>query len=200
MFSRLAQSSARQREIAEVVLRNGWGYMRRLLTGTKAEEPQLPPPAVLRNILVDLGPVYVKLGQLLSTRPDLLPPEYITALTALQAEVPPVSWQEVEVVIRQQLRRPLEESFTTINHQPVAAGSIAQTHRATLADGREVALKIQRPGIEAIVDQDIALIRSLADLVSRTNFGKYYDLKALAEEFATALLAELDFMLEATHT
>ena len=200
MFSRLAQASARQREIAEVVLRNGWGYMRRLLTGTKAEEPQLPPPAVLRNILVELGPVYVKLGQLLSTRPDLLPPEYITELTALQAEVPAVAWQEVEVVIRQQLRRPLEEAFTTINHQPVAAGSIAQTHRATLFDGREVALKIQRPGIEAIVDQDIALIRSLADLVSRTNFGKYYDLKALAEEFATALLGELDFMQEATHT
>lgn len=200
MFSRIAQSSSRQREIAEVVLRNGWGYMRRLLTGTKAEEPQLPPPAVLRNILVELGPVYVKLGQLLSTRPDLLPPEYITELTALQAEVPAVAWQEVEVVIRQQLRRPLEEVFTTINHQPVAAGSIAQTHRATLADGREAALKIQRPGIEAIVDQDIALIRTLADLVSRTNFGKYYDLKALAEEFATALLGELDFMLEATHT
>ncbi len=200
MFSRLAKSSARQREIAEVVLRNGWGYMRRLLTGTKAEEPQLPPPAVLRNILVELGPVYVKLGQLLSTRPDLLPPEYITELTALQAEVPSVAWQEVEVVIRQQLRRPLEEAFTTINHQPVAAGSIAQTHRATLADGREVALKIQRPGIETIVDQDIALIRTLADLVSRTNFGKYYDLKALAEEFATALIGELDFMLEATHT
>ncbi len=88
MFSRLAQASSRQREIAEVVLRNGWGYMRRLLTGAKAEEPQLPPPAVLRNIFVELGPVYVKLGQLLSTRPDLLPPEYIAELTALQAEVP----------------------------------------------------------------------------------------------------------------
>ncbi len=200
MFSRLAQASVRQREIAEVVLRNGWGYMRRLLTGTKAEEPQLPPPAVLRNILVELGPVYVKLGQLLSTRPDLLPPEYITELTALQAEVPAVAWQEVETVIRQQLRRPLEETFITLNPQPVAAGSIAQTHKATLADGREVALKIQRPGIEVIVDQDIALLRTLADLVSRTNFGKYYDLKALAEEFATALLGELDFMLEATHT
>src|SRR5579883_924981 len=200
MFSRLAQASARQREIAEVVLRNGWGYMRRLLTGTRAEEPQLPPPAVLRNILVELGPVYVKLGQLLSTRPDLLPPEYITELTALQAEVPPVAWEEVEVVIRQQLRRPMEDVFTTINPQPVAAGSIAQTHRATLADGREVALKIQRPGIEAVVDQDIALLRSLADLVSRTNFGKYYDLKSLAEEFATALLGELDFMQEAAHT
>ncbi|WP_421659406.1 ABC1 kinase family protein [Leptothermofonsia sp. ETS-13] len=200
MFSRLAQASSRQREIAEVVLRNGWGYMRRLLTGTRSEEPQLPPPAVLRNILVELGPVYVKLGQLLSTRPDLLPPEYITELTALQAEVPPVPWQDVETVIRQQLRRPLEEAFKTINPQPVAAGSIAQTHRATLADGREVALKIQRPGIEIVIEQDIALLHSLADLVSRTNFGRYYDLKALAEEFATSLRGELDFSQEAAHT
>jgi predicted unusual protein kinase regulating ubiquinone biosynthesis (AarF/ABC1/UbiB family) len=200
MFSLIAQSSARQREIAEVVLRNGWGYMRRLLTGGKAEEPQLPPPAVLRNILVELGPVYVKLGQLLSTRPDLLPPEYITELTALQAEVPPVSWEDVETVIRQQLNRPLEEIFRTINPQPVAAGSIAQTHRATLADGREVALKIQRPDIGAVIEQDINMIRTLADLVSRTNFGRYYDLRALAEEFANSLRAELDFSQEASYT
>lgn len=200
MFSRLAQASSRQREIAEVVLRNGWGYMRRLLTGTRAEEPQLPPPAVLRNILVELGPVYVKLGQLLSTRPDLLPPAYIAELTALQAEVPPVPWQAVEGVIREQLHRPLEELFATIDPNPVAAGSIAQTHHATLIDGREVALKIQRPDIAAVVAQDISLIRSLADLVSRTNFGRYYDLRALAEEFATALQAELDFSSEAAYT
>lgn len=200
MFANLAQNSARQREIAEVVLRNGWGYMRRLLSGTRSEEPQLPPPAVLRNILVELGPVYVKLGQLLSTRPDLLPQEYIDELTALQAEVPPVPWQDVETVIRQQLRLPIEEAFKTINPQPVAAGSIAQTHRATLSDGREVALKIQRPGIDVVIEQDIALIRSLADLVTRTNFGRYYDLKALAEEFATSLRGELDFLQEAAHT
>ncbi len=200
MFLRLAQTSSRQREIAEVVLRNGWGYMRRLLTGTKAEEPQLPPPAVLRNILVDLGPVYVKLGQLLSTRPDLLPPEYINELTALQAEVPPVSWEEVEVVLQQEVRRPLEEVFATIKQQPVAAGSIAQTHRATLIDGREVALKVQRPGIESTIEQDIALIRSLADLVSLTRVGQYYDLKALAEEFANALRSELNFSQEAEYT
>ncbi|MBD2020462.1 AarF/ABC1/UbiB kinase family protein [Leptolyngbya sp. FACHB-36] len=200
MFSRLVQSSSRQREIAEVVLRNGWGYMRRLLTGTRAEEPQLPPPTVLRNILIELGPVYVKLGQLLSTRPDLLPPDYITELTALQAEVPPVPWQDVEIVIRQQLRGSLEDTFASVDRQPVAAGSIAQTHHATLIDGREVALKIQRPGIEVIVEQDISLIRNLAELVSRTNFGRYYDLKALAEEFAGALRAELDFSREAEHT
>lgn len=199
MFS-LRQISSRQRVIAEVVLRNGWGYMRRLLQGGKAEEPKLPPPAVLCNILVELGPVYVKLGQLLSTRPDLLPPPYIEALTALQAEVPPVAWEAVEIVIRQQLQQPLEVVFATVNPQPVAAGSIAQTHRATLADGREAALKIQRPGIETTIEQDIALLGGLAQLVSRTDFGRYYDLVSLAEEFATALRAELDFCQEASYT
>ena len=103
-----------------------------MLTGGKADQPQLPPPAVLKNILIDLGPVYVKLGQLLSTRPDLLSAAYIEELSTLQDEVPPVSWLEVEILIRKQLKQPLEETFATINHIPVAAGSIAQTHRATL--------------------------------------------------------------------
>ena len=103
-------------------------------------------------------------------------------------------------MIRQQLNRPLEQAFATIDPRPVAAGSIAQTHRGTLLDGREVALKIQRPGIEAVIEQDIRLLRTLADLVSRTNFGRYYDLKSLVEEFATALLDEINFSREAEHT
>ena len=200
MFLRLAKTSSRQRDIAEVVLRNGWGYMRRLLSGTKAEEPQLPPPAVLRNILTELGPVYVKLGQLLSTRPDLLPPEYLKELTALQADVPPVAWQEIEVLLRREVQEPLEKVFAKINFEAVAAGSIAQTHRATLADGREVALKVQRPGIDITIEQDITLIRSLAELASLTKVGQYYDLKALANEFATALRGELNFSYEAECT
>jgi ubiquinone biosynthesis protein len=200
MFLRLAQTRSRQAEIAEVVLRNGWDYMRRLLSGGKPDEPKLPPPAVLRNILVDLGPVYVKLGQLLSTRPDLLPPEYIESLTTLQAEVPPIAWAEVEVIIRQQLNRPLEEIFAKINPVPVAAGSIAQTHRATLRDGQEVALKVQRPGLENVIEQDISLIRLIAGLVAQTDFGQYYDTVALAEEFAQALRFELDFTQEAYYT
>lgn len=199
MFA-LTQTSSRQREIIEVVFRNGWDYMRVLLTGGKTDEPNLPPPAVLRNILVALGPVYVKLGQLLSTRPDLLPGDYVEALTDLQANVPAVPWSEVEVVIRQQLRQPLEEAFAAINPQAVAAGSIAQTHRATLKNGQEVALKVQRPGIEVVVAQDIALIRSLAELVSRTAFGQNYDIVGIAEEFVTALQAELDFTQEAGYT
>ncbi len=196
----LTQTVPRQREIIEVVLRNGWDYMRRLLTGGKADEPQLPTPAVLKNILVDLGPVYVKLGQLLSTRPDLLSAAYIEELSTLQDEVPQVPWAEIEVVIRKQLKRPLEETFTIVNHVPVAAGSIAQIHRATLINGQEVALKVQRPGIDMTIAQDIALIQGIADLVARTDFGQTYEIKSIAEEFTKALEAELDFTLEAGFT
>lgn len=199
MFS-LVQNSSRQGEIIEVVFRNGWDYMKRLLTGSQPDEPSLPPPAIFRNILVELGPVYVKLGQLLSTRPDLLPPEYIDALSTLQAEVPPVEWPAVEAIIRQQLKQPLEETFAKINTKAVAAGSIAQTHRATLRNGREVALKVQRPGIDAIIEQDISVLRGLAEVVALTDFGQQYDAVALAEEFGTALRAELDFTQEAGFT
>ncbi|NEP60567.1 MAG: AarF/ABC1/UbiB kinase family protein [Symploca sp. SIO2G7] len=174
--------------------------MRRLLSGSKTDEPELPPPAVLRNVLTDLGPVYVKLGQLLSTRPDILPPPYIEALSSLQTNVPPVRWSEVEVVIRQELQRPLEEIFTYINPEPVAAGSMAQVHKATLPDGHEIALKVQRPGIEVLVERDVALIKKVAKLVASTDVGKSYDVVGLAEEFSSALYAELDFTQEAGYT
>ena len=200
MFVNLARTSARQREIIEIVLGHGWDYMRQLLTGIKTNEPQLPPPAILRNVLTDLGPVYVKLGQLLSTRPDLLPQSYIEALSSLQAEVAPVDWVEIQAVIRQQVPQPLETLFTTIDPKPVAAGSIGQIHRATLKSGQEVALKVQRPGIEQIVEQDITLLRGLAELVEKTDFGQTYDVVALAEEFAMALRSELRFTQEASYT
>jgi len=199
MFA-LTQTSSRQRDIIEVFLRNGWDYMRGLLTGSKTDEPNLPPPAVLRKVLVELGPVYVKLGQLLSTRPDILPGEYVEALTDLQANVPAVPWSEVEFQLRGELQQPLEEVFAIINSEAVAAGSIAQTHRATLKNGQEVALKVQRPGIDLIIAQDISLIKALAELVAGTDFGQNYDVIGLAEEFTTALQAELDFTQEAGYT
>ncbi|MEB3291141.1 MAG: AarF/ABC1/UbiB kinase family protein [Leptolyngbya sp.] len=195
-----ASRLARQREMVEIVLSHGWDYMRRLLMGGKADEPDIPPPAVLVNILTDLGPVYVKLGQLLSTRPDLLPPSYIEALSRLQSTVPAVSAQDAERQIRSALPRPPEEIFAQLDYQAIAAGSIAQTHRARLQDGREVALKVQRPGIERQVEQDMALIRDVARLMSATQFGQRYNLVSLAEEFADALNAELDFLTEAHYT
>jgi ubiquinone biosynthesis protein len=192
--------SSRQKEILDVLFRHGWDYMRQLLAMGKAEQLEVPPPAILRNILTDLGPVYVKLGQLLSTRPDLLPPDYIEALSSLQSNVPPVASADIEAVIRQQLPQSAEAIFQTISYQAIAAGSIAQTHRATLQDGRLVAIKIQRPGIDAIVVRDIELIHMIAELVANTEFGKRYDIVGLAAEFATALRAELDFTQEAHHT
>ncbi|MBW4463714.1 MAG: AarF/ABC1/UbiB kinase family protein [Nodosilinea sp. WJT8-NPBG4] len=191
---------ARQKEIIEVVLGNGWDYMRRLLVGGKADEPEIPPPAVLRNILTDLGPVYVKLGQLLSTRPDLMPPAYIEELSSLQTTVPPVDPKEIEAYIRQHLGKPPEELFERLDYQAIAAGSIAQTHKAVLKDGRQVAVKVQRPGIERQVERDMTLIRDVAKLVSVTQFGQRYNVVDLAEEFADAINAELDFTTEAGYT
>jgi ubiquinone biosynthesis protein len=199
MFA-LTKNTSRQREIAEVVFRNGWDYARGLLTGDKSNEPRLPSPEVLRNILIELGPVYVKLGQLLSTRPDLLPGRYVDTLTDLQAKVPPVPWSEVESLIRQELSQPLEAVFSDIDRNAIAAGSIGQVYRAVLSNGQTVALKVQRPGIEVVVAQDIALIKSLAELVARTEFGKNFDIVGLAEEFSSALKAELDFTTEAEYT
>ena len=199
MFS-LTKTSGRQREIAEIVLGNGWDYMRGLLIGGKADEPKLPPPAVFKKILTELGPFYVKIGQLLSTRPDLLPPEYTQTLTALQAEVPPVPWSEIEIVIQQQLKQPIDRYFSAIDPVPVAAGSIAQVHYATLINGESVALKVQRPGIEPIVAQDMILIKAIAELVALTEFGQDYNITGLAEEFTEAVKEELDFTKEASYT
>nr|WP_228020856.1 AarF/ABC1/UbiB kinase family protein [Microcystis sp. LEGE 08355] len=196
----LPQTSQRQKEILEIVLGNGWDYMRGVLTLGKTENPQIPTPEVLKKILVELGPFYVKLGQLLSTRPDLLPANYIEALTALQAQVPPVAWTDIEIVITEQLAKPIEQVFKYINTQPIAAGSIGQIHRATLLSGEEVAIKVLRPGIEKIVAQDSALIKGIADLVALTEFGQSYDVVNLAEEFIKAVNAELDFTQEGHYT
>ena len=199
MFA-LTKHTSRQREIAEVVFRNGWDYARGLLTGDKSDEPRLPSPEVLRNILIELGPVYVKLGQLLSTRPDLLPGRYVETLTDLQANVPPVPWSEVESLIRQELSQPLESVFSDIDRNAIAAGSIGQVYRAILSNGQQVALKVQRPGINVVVARDISLIKSLAELVSRTEFGRNFDIIGLADEFSKAIEAELDFTTEAEYT
>ena len=191
---------SRQGEIVEVVFRNGWDYMRRLLSGGKAAEPEIPTPEVLRNILTDLGPVYVKFGQLLSTRPDLLPPRYIEVLSSLQSTVPPVPASQMEPFIRQHLPQPPESLFEQIEYTAIAAGSIGQTHRAVLKDGRQVAIKVQRPGIDGLVERDMALIRDVARLMSATQFGQRYNVVDLAYEFSEAIRAELDFTTEAEYT
>jgi ubiquinone biosynthesis protein len=191
---------SRQGEIIEVFLKHGWDYMRRLLVGGQADEPDIPPPEVLRNILIDLGPVYVKLGQLLSTRPDIMPPAYIEALSSLQSTVPAVGSGAIQAQINDSLPGPPDNYFQNLDYVAIAAGSIAQTHRAILKDGRPVALKVRRPGIERQVERDMGLIRDIARLVSATQFGQRYNVLELADEFSDALNTELDFTTEARYT
>jgi predicted unusual protein kinase regulating ubiquinone biosynthesis (AarF/ABC1/UbiB family) len=191
---------SREREIVEVMLRYGWDYMRQVLTIGSGDQPEIPAPEILSSILKDLGPVYVKLGQLLSTRPDLLSPPYIQALSHLQSNVPPVAWSQINEVLDEELSQPSEIVFQTIHQEAIAAGSIAQVHQATLKTGEQVALKIQRPGIEAIVMQDVAVFKRIAALLAGTDFGKRYNIVALADEFGDSLQRELDFTQEANHT
>lgn len=199
MFS-LTKTSSRQREIVEILLSNGWDYMRAVLTGVKTGEPQIPTPEALKKILVELGPFFVKLGQLLSTRPDLLPPTYVEAFSALQENVPPVAWELIKNVIETEIKVPLDSVFQYINPEAIAAGSIGQIHQAILTDGQQVAIKVLRPGIDKIVSQDSTLLKGIAELIALTEFGQTYSVVKLTAEFTNAVQAELDFRQEGRFT
>lgn len=192
--------SARALEIVQVLSKHEWAFLTQLLRRGDAAETRLPLPSVLCNILTELGPVYVKLGQLLSTRPDLLGESYIEALSDLQANVPPVSWDVVRPQLEEQLNSEVTEAFLSFDNQPIAAGSVGQVYRATLQDGVPVAVKVLRPGIEAQVAEDGRLLRKIAALASATSLGSQYDFVGLADQVLDALGRELDFRIEAQNT
>jgi ubiquinone biosynthesis protein len=151
-----------------------------------------------RRALEELGTTYIKLGQLLSSRPDLLPDVYIEELGKLVDEVPPVPFSDVERVVRAELP---EDVFARIDPQPLATASIAQIHGALLNDGREVIVKVRRPGIEEQIELDLALLRSTAQLLERrSERAQLVQARALADELEVHLRSELDFVEEASNT
>ncbi|MEO1002640.1 MAG: AarF/UbiB family protein [Cyanobacteria bacterium J06638_7] len=196
----MLSGSTRALDIVRVVGLHQWSYLWGLLNAQFQEKPSLPAPEVLCRILTDLGPVFVKVGQLLSTRPDLLPDRYIRALGSLQSDVPAAPWTQVEPILREHLGGPWQDSFSSFEDNPVAAGSIGQVYRAELADGTEVAVKVLRPGIEQQVEEDGALLKQLAGLASQTPLGSSYDLHGLADQLVNALEGEIDFRRECSHT
>jgi ubiquinone biosynthesis protein len=150
--------------------------------------------------LEEAGGMFVKLGQLLLTRPDLLPPEAVEELSLLHADVPPIPKEQVEAVVLEETGRPVEEMFSEITWEPLGSASIGQAHAARLLDGREVVVKVRRPGLEEQVDTDLAIVRWLADVAERrTGWGKAYNVTDLASEFSTVLRAELRFSVEAKY-
>lgn len=151
----------------------------------------------LRMVCEDLGPTFVKLGQVLSTRPDLLPEAYTTELAALRDDVRPFAYAEAEAILTEEYGRPPSEAFAAIDPAPVASASISQVHRAVLRDGRAIALKIRRPGIDKVVQADLDILKNLAQVAERRlSFLAPYAPSALAREFERTLRRELDFNVE----
>ncbi len=199
----------RYRQIAEVLARHGFGVLldqlgldqrlnlpHRLLN--RQEPAGLTTAEHVRLALEELGPTFIKLGQLLSTRPDLLPPDIITELSRLQDAAPAVDWEQIEQRIVDELGRPMAELFASWDPSPLAAASLAQVHAATLLDGQAVVIKVQRPNIGPTIDLDLDILYDLARLAQqRTPLGDIYDLQEVAEEFAVILQSELDYRREA---
>jgi len=209
------RSIGRLSEIAQVMVRHGFGYffeahkLSDLLPGRSAED-RLADMATeqgaassargqhLREVLDELGPTFVKFGQLLSTRPDVVPPDIVVELRGLQDDVRPFPFEQAERVIEEELGNTLERLFLDFEPAPVAAASIGQVHRATLPNGRRVAVKVQRPGAPQKIEADLGLLYQAARLArERIRALDFVDARQLVDEFARSIRKELDYRQEA---
>jgi ubiquinone biosynthesis protein len=200
----------RYREIVTIFFRHGFGFafdmlepewhsIRRAMK-LPAREKYTTPSGDLaihfRLALEELGPTFIKFGQILSTRPDLLPPAYIAELSKLHDNVPAAPWEIIREVLVRELGREPEDVFTTIDPQPMAVASLAQVHAAVLPGGCEVVVKVQRPGITAVIETDLEILSFLALRAQSTPLGKIYEFVAMADDFAFTLRNELDYCHE----
>lgn len=199
----------RYREIISVALRHGFGFLvaqlglaritpfyYRILGHPKRVEPYTQAEH-LRLALEDLGTTFIKLGQIMSTRVDLLPPDYIRELEKLLDSVPPVDVTAIKRVIKQELGRDVDEIFSSFNPEPLASASIGQVHAAKLVTGEDVVVKVKRPGVQEQVTVDVDITLDLARIAGkRLSIGRYYDFEGIAREFTQTLLRELDYIQE----
>jgi ubiquinone biosynthesis protein len=200
----------RYQQVGRILSRYGFGYVltqlgigRALIPGleklrfSSAEILRATLPERVRMVIEELGPTFIKLGQILSTRGDLLPPEFIAELEKLQDTVPPTDFSLIQVQVERELKRPLAEVFPHFDPLPVASASLGQVHLATLADGQEVAVKVLRPGVERTIGTDLDILIELAAVAEkRTEWGHYYNVLSLAREFADTLRKEQNYQQE----
>ena len=203
VFGRRLRHLRRYREVLEVLGRHGFAVvadavgLRRPWPRRRPREPVVPGPVHLRQALEELGPTFVKLGQVLSLRADLLPREYLDELARLQDQVPPQPFDAIRAVIEQELGAPLERLFRHVDPEPLASASLGQVHGAELPDGRPVVVKVLRPGVEATVRTDLEIIQDLARLAAQRLGPLPFDPVELADEFARIMRRELDYRVEA---
>jgi ubiquinone biosynthesis protein len=208
-FVRRTRHLNRYRQIVQVLGHHGFGYLLEqlgltaLLSWPWKVFLHMPPPRPigmaerLCQALIELGPTFVKIGQFLSTRPDMLPPEMMDELEKLQDTVPSYSPTRAIATIEAELGQPVARLFREFQTEPIAAASLGQVHAAVLPDGEQVVVKVQRPDIVELIELDLEIISDLARLAQeRTNLGQNYDLIELAWEFSTTLRRELDYNLE----
>jgi ubiquinone biosynthesis protein len=197
----------RSRQIVAVLTRHGWGWILSQMEANSAarHSPLGGASAVnqqkqaehLRQALNELGATFIKLGQALSTRPDLLPPEYISELGKLQDEVPPVAFEKMEQVLVQELGKTAVELFDEFDPHPLASASIGQVYSARLKNGLKVVIKIRRPGVAKTIEQDLEILATMTDwITAHTSLGQMYDLNAFIDEFSFRLRNELDYVRE----
>jgi ubiquinone biosynthesis protein len=152
----------------------------------------------IRLVFQELGPTFIKFGQVLSMRPDLIPGPLLLELKKLQDQVPPSPTPEVETLLTRTLKQPIKEVFADFDWEPLGSASLAQVHRARLArDGREVAVKVQRPGIRRMINSDLDILAFIAERLNELKNYQLYDFPGLVEELRFSLVRELDFTLEA---
>jgi ubiquinone biosynthesis protein len=198
---------SRYREVANVLIKHGFGFLFDQVSlhtilgvwkprAREEESNKFTRPQRLRMAFEELGPTYVKLGQLMSIRPDLLSADYITELEKLQDGVPPISFAEVLRVCAEN-GLDWERDFKSLNPVPIAAASIAQVHEAYLHDGQRVVVKIQRPGIKKVINTDLEILTDLSRILEkRTGWGRLYHISEIMDELGQAIRNELDFMHE----
>ena len=211
-FHKTYRNIKRYRQIFAVLLKYGFEdiverlklhtvfkFGRKLWRRSKSAEKyeHLTTAERLRMALADLGPTFIKLGQVLSTRPDLVPIDFVKELEKLQDKAPPFSPEEAMKIVSSQLNKPISDIFISFTEEPIAAASIAQVHRATLLNNQPVAVKIQRPKIKNTIETDIDILRDLANLVEKYfPESELYDPKGIVNEFAKTIRSELDFVRE----
>jgi ubiquinone biosynthesis protein len=213
-LKRTIRNTRRFGEIIKVLSKFGFRQLvqdtglHRLLGNSKEEldalsgngNESLPRPVRVRMVLEELGPTFVKLGQILSTRPDLIPPEWASEFKKLQDNCQQVPFAEIYQVLALEFPGRLDLIFSSIEETPLAAASIAQVHRAIMLDGSQVVLKVLRPGARELIEEDMALVESLAQLLQQYFSDLGYSPTAVAKEFSRELLKELNLVLEGQST